>query len=128
MTAGGFFSEKTISERTPQHFFSPSRTSLGHLHVGEIPVRCSIARATATPAYSEMMPMCCTEILGRRISENVRFLPGSDDHVLPSLPRPAICWSAMTMVPSVAPSSANVFALILVESRTSYVWIVCPNE
>ncbi|MBT9163729.1 MAG: hypothetical protein DDT24_00649 [Chloroflexi bacterium] len=54
---------------------------------------------------------------GRKIIE--RYIPpGGDAQVLPILPRPPVCVSAMTAVPSLAPCAARALAASCVEATS----------
>ena len=57
--------------------------------------------------------------------------PFWESHALPLLPRPPVCSSATTKVPWTEPSSANRFALVLVESvlskSVSYTHLTLPT-
>ena len=52
---------------------------------------------------------------GLKITERYKPAPGGEAHVRPRRPRPAVCSSATTHVPSAAPASASRAATSLVD-------------
>ena len=108
----------SISMRMPATLRPATRTSLGHLMAAP-GAHSATAAATATPATSPICGAAATSIGGRSTTDMYRLRCGGDTQVRPSRPRPCVCASAMTTVPSAAPAAAYSRATVFVESVLS---------
>src|SRR5262245_3329195 len=106
------------SARIPATFRPPAYTSFGHLRFVVNPVASRIPSATLTPAAIVTSGAIAAD--GRRIVDTYNPAPGGEDHALPCRPRPAVCRSAPTTVPSAAPRSARRSATSFVDPISEY--------
>ena len=114
------------SSNMPATFRVPKTMSLGHLISGFSPVWRSIPRATATALTTVNCVAAAGGSCGRSSTENQRPLPDGDIHCRPRRPRPRVCDSAKTTMPSRTESRAIFSTTSLVEAVTWKTWISRP--
>ncbi len=83
------------------------------------PAKSSNAFAAAIAANTVSSGALSGDIGGFNIIDSHRPFFAGDIQMRSILPLPAVCVSAITIVPSCAPPKANIFALLLVESIVS---------
>ena len=95
------------SARMPASLPSPTRTSLGHLSPGVIPVVATTASTAATPVSSGSQPHAADGTAEASTpSENVIWDRGGADQFRPCRPRPAVWCSAMRTMPAISSPAA----------------------
>ncbi len=80
-----------------------------------MPVTCSIVFVRATPAAMGTWAILIGFISGLKTKDIYMPPPEGDIQFRPLLPLPASCFSAITVVPSIAPSRASFSAMSCVE-------------
>ena len=103
----------------PQSFLPPSTGSLGHFSPGRTPQSSSTASHTATPAMAVTGSSRSGGRFGRSSAVRYTPFPLGDWKERSIRPLPAVWRSAVTTVPSGAPSWASCLARMLVESSVS---------
>ena len=94
----------------PQIFLPRRYRSFIHLMPGARPQTFSTARHTATAQTAvRLCAQSGAQSAGRSSIDMYMPQPAADAKLRPILPRPAVCSSAMTTVPSAAPSAASFF-------------------
>src|SRR5690606_18977763 len=115
-TAKGIPPLLPTSSSIPAAFRPSTSTSLGHLTPTEAPeTKGTTAWTTATDAQATRRGHCSGSRSGRTMREHQMPWPAGDDHARPRRPRPAVCASATTTVPSGAPARASSRARSLVD-------------
>ena len=115
MTKWIFPGSAIISVSTPQHFPPRVSTSLGHLSSVGTPATSRIDWLAASPTIRLKPGACVGSTAGRKTRDRRRSFDFRDSQALPNRPRPRVCSSATTVVPSGAPASARRRAVSLVE-------------
>jgi hypothetical protein len=77
------------------------------------------ASATASDAMKENSPTLRGAASARNSTETYRLTPAGENHGCPIRPRPSLCDSASTVVPSAAPERARSRSVRVVESTSS---------
>ncbi len=104
------------SARMPASLPPPASTSFGHFSRASTPAAARTAAAAATPASSGSQPLRAGGTgSGRSSTEQASAAPGTVTQPRASRPRPAVCASAASTVPSGAPPAAAASRSALVD-------------
>ena len=112
------------SARMPASLRPPINTSFGHLISAGNPVTARTASRNRDAARERQQAQrdsrrSSISVAGRTITDTYKPAPGGENQTRPCRPRPAVCISATTVVPSSAPASARRAATSLVEAVDS---------
>ena len=117
-----------ISVRMPTSFRPCQRMSLGHLIPQLRPLISRIASTVATAAINVHLGASCGGKGGLRMTDTQTPPPGGENHPRFKRPRPKVCASDTTIVPSTTSSAAKRLASLLVEDVSKKCTICLPKN